>query len=54
MNFCSKCVYPHSAVNLDVDDENICSSCHTFEEIKKITKDEWKKREKKLLMIIKR
>ena len=52
MNFCSKCVYPHSAVNLDVDDENICSSCHTFEEIKKITKDEWNKREKKLVEII--
>jgi N-acetyl sugar amidotransferase len=52
MNFCSKCVYPHSAVNLDVDDDNICSSCHTFEEIKKITKEEWKLREKKLVEII--
>ncbi len=52
MNFCSKCVYPHSAVNLDVDDENICSSCYTFEEIKKISKDEWEKREKKLVKII--
>ena len=52
MNFCSRCVYPHSAVNLEVDDENICSSCHTFEEIKKISKEDWKLREKKLVEII--
>lgn len=52
MNFCSRCVYPHTAVNLDVDEQNICSSCHTFEEIKKITKKEWKTRENKLIEII--
>ena len=52
MNFCSRCVYPHTAVNLDFDEQNICSSCYTFEEIKKITKKEWKNRENKLIEII--
>ncbi len=52
MNFCSRCVYPNVAINLDLDDENICSSCHTFEEILKIKPEEWKLREKKLVEII--
>ena len=32
-NYCQKCVYPIFAVNLDIDDEGICSACRTFEEI---------------------
>lgn len=52
MNYCSNCVYPYAAVNLDMDDENICSSCHTFSEIKNISKNEWKQRLNKLVDIL--
>lgn len=52
MEFCKKCVYPISAVNLDLDDEKICSSCRVFEEILNISNDEWKKRESKLIELI--
>ena len=33
VTFCKRCVYPSVAVNLELDDEGICSSCRTFEEI---------------------
>ena len=40
-NYCKKCVYPVHAVNLDLDDDGICSSCRTFEEIKKFDVSNW-------------
>jgi len=52
MNFCKRCVYPEYAVNLDVSDDGICSSCKVFEEINNISDEEWKLRENKLIQII--
>ena len=52
MNYCQKCVYPIHAVNLDIDDEGICSACRTFEEIIKLDESNWLKRKEKLVQII--
>ena len=38
MKFCQRCVYPITAVNIDVDDENICSSCRFTEQLDEISK----------------
>ena len=51
-NFCQNCVYPVHAVNLDIDDEGVCSACRTFEEIVKLDQGNWKKREAKLIQIL--
>ena len=50
-NYCKKCVYPVHAVNLDVDDEGICSACRTYEEILKVSDVGWEKRKLKLVHI---
>jgi len=52
MTYCNRCLYPGIAVNLDIDDEGICSSCRGFEEAKKIKEEDWKLREKKLVEIL--
>ncbi len=52
MNFCKKCVYPEIAVNLDVDDDGVCSSCRAYEEAKLITDENWQTRENKLVEIL--
>ena len=51
-NYCQKCVYPIHAVNLDIDDEGICSACRTFDEIVKLDDLSWSKRKEKLVQII--
>lgn len=51
-DYCTRCVYPVHAVNLDIDDDGICSSCRTFEEITKLDQNNWKLREKKLIEIL--
>lgn len=52
LNFCKKCVYPEIAVNLDLDDEGVCSSCHVFEESETIPAEAWVKRKEKLVQIL--
>lgn len=44
MKYCKKCVYPEIAVNLQIQDNNICSSCLASENIKKMTKEDWDNR----------
>ena len=51
-SYCTKCVYPVFAVNLDIDEEGVCSACRTFEEIVKLKNNEWHKRKKKFLEIL--
>lgn len=51
-NFCKKCVYPVHAVNLDIDDEGICSACRTFEEITLLKDELWEKKKNKLVEIL--
>ena len=51
-DYCQKCVYPVHAVNLDIDDEGICSACSTYEEIVKLDDTSWDKRKLKLIQIL--
>jgi N-acetyl sugar amidotransferase len=51
IRYCKKCVYPEIAVNLDLDDDGICSSCQVFKE-NEFLEEELKQRENKFLQII--
>lgn len=50
--YCKKCVYPIHAVNLDIDDDGLCSACSTMDEVLSLEQIDWKSREKKLIEII--
>ena len=50
--YCQRCVYPVHAVNLDLDDEGVCSSCRTFEEIVNLDEKYWLRRKEKLVQIL--
>ena len=52
MIYCKKCVYPIIAVNLEIGDDGICSSCKTFNKFNSLTSEDWKEREKKFEIII--
>ena len=39
IKYCKKCVYPSIAVNLRLDDENICSGCRASEKSQAIGED---------------
>lgn len=45
-------MYPQIAVNLDVDDEGVCSACRTFEKMEALPKEFWAKRRKKFESIL--
>jgi len=50
--FCKKCVYPSIGVNLDIDDEGICSACRTSEDIVEVSDEEWKERKLKFVNLL--
>jgi N-acetyl sugar amidotransferase len=52
MIYCKKCVYPVIAVNLEIGNDGICSSCKTFDKFNSLTSEDWKEREKKFEKII--
>lgn len=52
MEYCKRCVYPLAAVNLQMDEEGICSSCRTFDKFTQITDEEWKDRRQRLESIL--
>ena len=43
MKYCKECVYPFSAVNLDIPEDGICSSCKTFKKFNALDDSFWKK-----------
>ena len=49
MIYCSKCTYPVVAVNITLDNKNVCSGCTVHEEKLKV---DWNKREKKFKEIL--
>jgi len=51
MNYCKKCVYPFATVNLNVDDDGICSSCKTYKAFEEISPEFWKIRKEKLISL---
>ena len=44
MKYCKRCVYPVSAVALDVDDEGVCSACKVAEQSKNLPKGVWERK----------
>jgi len=52
MRYCSKCVYPEISVNLNVDEEGVCSSCRTFEKFEQLTDEFWLQRKKRFEEVI--
>lgn len=52
MRYCKRCVYPEIAVNLEIDEDGICSSCRVFEKFNALTDEYWEKRRKKFENIV--
>ena len=52
MNYCARCVYPQITVNLNLDEEGVCSSCRTFEKFRALAPTFWEKRKKKFEEIL--
>ncbi len=52
MKYCQECVYPFSAVNLDIPEDGICSSCKTFKKFNSLDDIFWEKRKNKFKQII--
>ncbi len=52
MQYCTKCVYPASTVNISFNDEGVCSSCETFREFDEINEIDWNIKLEKLSKII--
>lgn len=52
MKYCKRCVYPMATVNLHVDDDGICSSCHTSDRFNSLSDEFWTKRRLKFEQII--
>lgn len=44
MKYCSRCVYPMRAVNLNLDDEGVCSACRTAESFSQLSPEFWLRR----------
>jgi len=54
MNYCKKCVYPFATVNLNVDDDGVCSACKSSETFSELDPAFWEHREKKFKKLISR
>lgn len=52
MKYCKNCVYPMVAVNLNFDENQICTSCNTFKKFKNLSKEFWEIKRKKFENII--
>jgi N-acetyl sugar amidotransferase len=51
MNYCTRCVYPVSAVQLEID-AGVCSACRTAQSLEEITSQEWDSRRSKFEILI--
>ena len=52
MEYCKKCVYPFVAVNLNIAEDGICSSCKTFEKAEELSTEFWSKRKDRFKKIV--
>jgi N-acetyl sugar amidotransferase len=51
-HYCTRCVYPNLAVNLDVDDEGVCTACRTAEDFEALTPEFWTRREERFAELL--
>lgn len=52
MKYCTRCVYPMIAVNLDIDPDGVCSACRTFEAFEALTPQFWDARRRKFERLV--
>ena len=52
MQYCKNCVYPIAAVNLQVDEEGVCSSCRTFDKFSNFSDEKWEERRQRLANVL--
>ena len=52
MQYCKNCVYPIAAVNLQVDEEGVCSSCRTFDKFSNYSDEKWEERRQRLANVL--
>lgn len=52
MRYCKRCTYSALSVNLQLDEEGICTSCRVFEEFSLLDDEIWRKRKAKLESIL--
>ena len=53
MRYCSRCVYPDVAVNLELEEgDGVCTSCRTFDKFEQLSDGFWELRRKRFEMIV--
>ena len=52
MEYCTRCVYPTSTVNLQMNGDNVCSSCRVAEEFEQLPSSFWQQRKEKFEKLI--
>ena len=52
MKWCKKCVYPINAVNLEVQNDGVCSACKVAEEFEKLDGKFWNERKEKFEKLV--
>ncbi len=52
MRYCARCVYPEIAVNLDLDEEGVCSACRAHEAYDELSEEFWAQRRKKFEQVL--
>ena len=52
ITYCSNCVYPVNAVNLNLDENGVCTSCKTAESFEELSSDFWVERKAKFEKLI--
>lgn len=52
ITYCSNCVYPVNAVNLNFDENGVCTSCKTAETFEELSSDFWIERKAKFEKLI--
>ncbi len=52
MKYCTKCVYPQVSVNLELDEDGVCSACRVAEKFDELKEEFWAMREQKFAKIV--
>ena len=51
--YCKKCVYPQSSVNINIDEEGVCSACRVAVKFEALTPEFWEQRKQRFASIVK-
>lgn len=53
ITYCKKCVYPQVSVNLNIEDDGICSACKVAEKFEELGPEFWARRKAKFFELVK-